>query len=54
MFPQLSNISGWQHLGYVSKGPAQAPCIQQKSAAGLVRLMYVRKRLARRLVILTL
>ena len=38
MFPQLSNISGWKHLGYVSKGPAQALCIQQKPAAGLVRL----------------
>lgn len=41
MFPQLSDISGWQHFGHVSKGPAQAPCIQQKSAAGLVRFIYV-------------
>jgi len=51
MFPQLSNISGWKHLGYVSKGPAQAPCIQQKPAAGSFRLMYARKRLARRLTL---
>jgi len=39
VFAQLSNILGWQHLDYVSKGP----CIQQKPAAGLKACLCDRK-----------